>query len=93
MDSLSIFLAPPGTDENLRLLVRQKLHDGRLPHHGMKRSSIDPGGTKSCDGCEERITKAQVVQEVVLTGGRGMRGSIQFHLGCFQVWDHERRAA
>ena len=79
--------------ETLRLLVRHKLHDGRLPSHGTETISLGPGGTKTCDGCEERITKEQMVQEVPLEGGRGMRGSIQFHVRCFQVWDHERRAA
>jgi len=76
--------------QTLRLLVRHKLQDGRLPRSRIGTISIGPGGGNTCDGCEARISKEQLVQEVVLAGGRGARGTIQFHIICFQLWDGER---
>lgn len=79
-------------NETLRLLVQHKLQDGRLPLWIGKIWTV-PGGGTSCDACEASITKEQLVQEVALAGGRGAKGTIQLHVRCFQVWDHERRAA
>jgi len=76
--------------QTLRLLVRHKLQDGRLPRSRIGTISTGPGGGSTCDGCEARISKEQLVQEVVLAGGRGSRGTIQFHVLCFQLWDDER---
>ena len=79
--------------QTLRLLLRHKLQDGRLPHNRIARISHGPGGGGICDGCEGRITKEQSVKEAVLEGGRGARGSVQFHILCFQLWDDERQKA
>jgi hypothetical protein len=80
-------------NETLRLLVRHKLRDGRLPRGVTRKIWIGPGGDTTCAGCDARITKEQLVEEVALADGRGARGAIQLHVRCFQVWDHERRAA
>jgi hypothetical protein len=77
----------------IRVLLRHKLQDGRLPHHRIAGISSGPGGGGTCDGCEARITKDELMKEVVLAGGRGARGSVQFHTLCFQLWDDERHAA
>jgi hypothetical protein len=73
--------------ENLRLLIREKLQDGRLPHERISRVQSRPADGEKCDVCEGRITMAQfVVTGTILAG----RGSIQLHVDCFQVWDDER---
>jgi hypothetical protein len=76
--------------ENLRLLIREKLQDGRLPHERISRVQSRPADGEKCDVCEGRITMAQfVVTGTILVG----RGSIQLHVDCFQVWDDERLPA
>ena len=76
--------------EALRLLIREKLEDGRLPHEGISRVQSGPADGQKCDVCEGRITMAQfVVTGTILAG----RGSIQLHVQCFQIWDDERLPA
>ena len=41
--------------QTLRLLVRHKLQDGRLPRSRIGTISTGPGGGNTCDGCEARI--------------------------------------
>ena len=73
--------------EALRLLIREKLQDGRLPHERISRVQSGPADGEKCDACEKLITMAQfVVTGITLVG----RGSIQLHVQCFQLWDDER---
>jgi len=76
--------------EPLRRLIRDKLADGRLPQNSIPRVWGGAGNGETCDACEEIIIKTQFVMEgVSTTGGKG----IQFHVGCFHMWDAERRAS
>ena len=76
--------------EALRLLIREKLEDGCLPHERISRVQSRPADGEKCDVCEGRITMAQfVVTGTILAG----RGSIQLHVDCFQAWDDERLPA
>jgi hypothetical protein len=75
--------------EALRLLIREKLEDGCLPHERISRVHSCPADGEKCGACERRITTAQfVVTGTTLAG----RGPIQLHVQCFQVWDDERCA-
>jgi hypothetical protein len=75
--------------ETLRRLIRNKLADGRLPQNSIPRVWGGAGNGETCDACEEIIVKTQFVMEgVSTTGGKG----IQFHVGCFHMWDAERCA-
>jgi len=74
--------------ETLRLLIREKLQDGRLPHERIRVQSGPADGQK-CDACEKLITMAQFVVTGITVAGRG---SIQLHIQCFQLWDDERCA-
>jgi hypothetical protein len=91
----SVYLLPtPGRTpvkiEALRLLIREKLEDGRLPHERISRVQSRPADGEKCDVCERRIAMAQfVVMGTILAG----RGSIQLHVQCFQLWDAERLRA
>jgi hypothetical protein len=70
----------------LRLLIQEKLADGRLPHTPIQRVWSGPGNEETCDGCGEAVTNAQTVMENLNTTG----GGVQFHAECFHVWDIER---
>ena len=77
--------------EALRLLIRRKLHDRRLPHDGVRTVWTTPSDGETCDACDTLLTKDQLLMEgVTLDLGRR---PLQMHVRCFQIWDHERRAA
>jgi hypothetical protein len=70
----------------LRLLIQEKLADGRLPNNHIPRIWGGPGNGEICDGCDEIVTKAQMIME----GLSGKDSGVQFHVACFYVWDVER---
>ena len=47
----------------LRLLIQEKLADGRLPRAPIPRVWGGPGHGETCDGCGEIVTNAQTVME------------------------------
>lgn len=71
----------------LRLMIQEKLADGRLPHDHIPRVWGGPGNGETCDGCDETVTKTQMVMEGLST----TNGGVQFHVACFYVWDMERQ--
>jgi len=73
----------------LRLLIQEKLADGRLPSAPLPRALGGPGNGQTCDGCSEAVTEAQTVVEHLDGPGRGVR----FHVACFHVWNVERQTA
>jgi hypothetical protein len=75
--------------ENLRLLIREKLRDGRLPHEPISRVQCGPADGQKCDACETLIRMAQIVVTGITLAGKGF---IQLHVECFQIWDDERCA-
>jgi hypothetical protein len=81
--------------EDLRLLIRSKLNDGRLPYNSMPRFWGGVGSGEQCDVCDTRITKEQLVMEGIastLSDRPKDQKPVQFHVKCFYVWDAERRA-
>jgi hypothetical protein len=77
--------------EALRRLIRRKLQDGRLPHDGPRRVWSGPSDGETCDACDTVFAKDQLLMEgITLDLGRR---PLQLHVRCFQMWDHERRAA
>ena len=74
----------------LRILIQQKLQDGRLPRNSVPRVWGGPGHGETCDACGASVTKDQMgIEGIALAagGGRPMR----LHADCFQIWDTERR--
>ncbi len=47
--------------EAIRLLIREKLQDGRLPHDGAPKMRGSPGDGATCDACGEIITANQLM--------------------------------
>ena len=75
----------------LRLLIRQKLADGRLPRTGVPKVWGGRGNNEQCHACDELIPKTDFVMEgPVLRGGRSAC-DVQLHVLCFYMWDDERQ--
>jgi hypothetical protein len=71
-----------------RLLIRQKLADGRLPHNSIPRVWGGPSQGEICHACEEVIEKPALIMEGIALGGTE---PLQLHVTCFYIWDGERR--
>jgi hypothetical protein len=76
--------------EALRLLIRNKLNDGRLPYNSMPRFWGGAGAGEQCDVCDTCITKEQLVMEGIASTLSNKK-PVQFHVKCFYAWDAERR--
>jgi len=73
-------------DTALRLRVRERIENGRLPAMAAKHITSGYGSGSICAACDEPITDAQVEYEVddERDGSR-----LNFHLGCHLVWQLE----
>ena len=71
----------------LRLLIQEKLADGRLPSDPWPSIGSHQGTGETCDGCEGTVSRAQMLMEIL--DARGCR--VQFHVGCYYVWVVERQ--
>lgn len=77
----------------LRLLIREKLADGRLPHDHIPRMWGGPGNGETCDGCGEIVTKTQMLMEGLSKDDGPAASGVRFHIACFHLWDVERQVA
>jgi hypothetical protein len=69
-----------------RLLIQDKLLDGKLPHDSIPRVWGGSGHWKLRDGCDEIIERVQSLMEGINAKGQG----VQFHVECFYMWDYQR---
>ena len=76
--------------EAIRILIRQKLRDGRLTYDSMPRFLGGPGNEERCDACDLPVNEGQLVMEGIASTVSETK-PIQFHVVCFQLWDHARR--
>jgi hypothetical protein len=74
--------------EAIRLLIRTKMADGRLPTNGPVRVWGGRGDGESCDICEETITKDEFMMESIPT--ESAPELLQLHVKCFWLWHLER---
>ena len=77
--------------EALRRLIRRKLRDALLPQEGVNRLWSSPSDGETCDACDTGLAQDQLLMEGI-TLDLGSR-PFKLHVRCFQIWDHERRAA
>ena len=75
--------------ESLRILIRAKLADGRLPHDSIPGVWGGAGRGEICLACENEITTSNFVMEGICDGQR----VVQFHVQCFYVWDSQRNVS
>jgi hypothetical protein len=73
----------------LRALIRQKLRNGRLPTDHIPRFWAGPSEGETCNACERLITEPLVVEGISASVGGSK--PLQMHVGCFALWDEERR--
>lgn len=73
--------------DSLRALVRRKLRSGDLPWDSVPRVWGGKGANETCSLCGEAVPPEGFVMEGI---GDGMI-SFYFHVGCFHMWDVERR--
>jgi hypothetical protein len=74
--------------KSLRLLIRGRLESGDLTRNGLQRVLGGPGNGEGCVACNEIIAKTQFAME----GIGDPRRALQFHVGCFYLWNIERAA-
>jgi hypothetical protein len=79
---------PMAYPKSLRLLIRERLEGGGLPRNGLQRVSGGPGNGESCVACREIIAKSQFAMEGLSEHVK----VLQFHVGCFSLWNMEREA-
>ncbi len=49
--------------DRLRVVIRDKLASGELPHDSIPRIWGDPGNGEKCDACEEVVRTGQLLME------------------------------
>jgi hypothetical protein len=76
-------------DDVTRLLIRQRLHDGRLPRARVIELGYGSGIGQECDGCGAPIEPDQ--RMTVRMSADDWR-TLRLHGQCFQIWDAERLA-
>lgn len=78
----------------LRLLVRLKLANGRLPHADIPPTVPGvPGDGSSCDGCDKALARDELMMVIAAprpSDAHDSRPTV-LHPDCFQIWNQERR--
>jgi hypothetical protein len=80
---------PVSGPESLRLLIRQKIQDGRLPHGRLPLAIVGrPGDGSRCRACDQIITESMLMVVVRLTEGQSSHAErvLTLHGDCFQFW-------
>ena len=70
----------------VRLVVRAKIEDGRLPRSRSGAVSATKGNNGKCDGCSTPVPPEDVLIRLSL----GDAGRFVFHATCFAIWRDER---
>jgi len=71
----------------IRVLIRAKLQNGRLPRNSEPRPVGYPGNGERCSACEEILTAARLMMAVT---NNAM--TFLFHGDCYLLWMDERPA-
>ena len=75
-------------DAGLRLRIRERIEDGRLPAMIPKAILAGYGEGNLCLACDQPITPTQIEYEVDYQAD-GLRRRLRLHLGCHVVWQIE----
>src|SRR6266478_8815362 len=71
----------------VRLVIRRRLLERRLPHERMTNVGFIRGGGQICEACGANVEPEQRAMIGVPSGGGRVR---HFHALCFRIWDNER---
>src|SRR6266566_7991172 len=72
----------------IRLIIRRKLENGRLPLEKATRVLGRSATGEACDGCEMTIETGQLAMDGFVR--RPGRKAMQLHLRCFEIWTQGR---
>jgi hypothetical protein len=73
--------------EGIRVLIRARMHDGRLPRDHPPQSLGRPGNGQNCGACDEILTTAKLMMELTNSGT-----TFFVHGDCYLLWLEERIA-
>lgn len=73
-------------DTAVRLVVRDKIADGRLPRIRCGAISATNGTDERCDVCSAPVSS----EDVLIKLSHGGSGRFVFHATCFAIWREER---
>jgi hypothetical protein len=73
--------------ESIRVLIRVRVQDGRLPRDSPPQAFGHPGNGQKCSVCDEILTTDRLMMEVANNGK-----IFSFHGDCYLLWLDERRA-
>ena len=73
-------------DTTVRLVVRDKIADGRLPRNRAGAVSATNGADERCDACSTSVSPEEVLIKLSHLGS----GRFVFHTMCFAIWREER---
>jgi hypothetical protein len=71
--------------EAIRVLIRVKLQDGRLPSDSNPIAVGRPGNGQKCNACDEILTAVLLMMELT----KGTK-SFLLHGDCYTIWNAER---
>ena len=71
--------------EDLRVTIRARLAEGRLPQDRLPDVWVGPGNGETCLACEQEIRTSEVVMESIDEQLR----TIRLHVECFWIWESE----
>ena len=73
--------------ESIRILIRVRMQDGRLPRESAPKTFGHPGNGQKCNACDEILTTGRLMMEVTYNGRIFL-----FHGDCYLLWMDERSA-
>jgi len=77
------------SDDVIRMLIRQRIRDGRLPRNRVVELGYGSGIGQQCDACGTAIEPDQLMTVRICADDWR---TILLHADCFQIWDAERSA-
>jgi hypothetical protein len=69
-------------DEQLRPVIRRKVHSGELPRMHCRMTWYGPGTHSACVACDQPIELTEVEIECDLPAG----GTLRLHRRCYDIW-------
>ena len=73
--------------EAIRVLIRSKMQDGRLPCDSVPQAFGHPGNLENCGACDRVLRTSKLMMEV-----RTSTMVLFFHGDCYLLWIDEQRA-
>jgi len=73
--------------KGIRVFIRAKIQDCRLPRGNAQHAVGQPGNGQNCDACDEILTAARLMMEMTNNGT-----TFSVHGDCYLLWMNEQVA-